>query len=206
MQLNEGDDKSKQQTETENKSKDKNFELIYSPRTTYSLELEYDEVLFNDLTLNFDPITIKIIKKHFKERLGSLNKIEFISILKHHLLSWHPNLKDRQIKLMKLLFRLFSEIDLNDNGSMEWAEFCNYIIHNSNSSGKNDNNVYRLRFYQQSRTCIDTRDFKENISYSFYLEKYNILGVVQEGQSKIYFFDALVCIFYFKSLFNNNNI
>ena len=39
----------------------KNFELLYSPRTKYSKELEYEEQLFNDLTLNFDPITIKII-------------------------------------------------------------------------------------------------------------------------------------------------
>jgi len=93
---------------------------------------------------------------------------------------------------MKLLARLFSEIDLNDNGSMEWAEFCNYIIHNSNSSGKNDNNAYRLRFYQQSRSVIDTRDYKENISYSFYLEKYNILGVDEEGKSNIRFYDAVV--------------
>jgi len=66
----------KQTEDLQQKSKEKNFELIYSPRTTYSIELEYDEILFNDLTLNFDPITIKIIKKHFKERLGSLNKIE----------------------------------------------------------------------------------------------------------------------------------
>jgi len=100
---------------------------------------------------------------------------------------------------MKLLARLFSEIDLNDNGSMEWAEFCNYIIHNSNSNGKNDNNAYRLRFYQQSRLNIDIRDFKENISYCFYLEKYNILGVVQEGHSKIHFFDAVVNLLFINS-------
>jgi hypothetical protein len=69
-------DDEEQIDEKQTKAKDKNFELIYSPRTTYSKELEHNEILFNDLTLNFDPITIKIIKKHFKERLGSLNKIE----------------------------------------------------------------------------------------------------------------------------------
>ena len=64
------------ENETDNeKEKDyKNFELIYSPRTNYAKELEKEQELFNDLTLNFDPITIKIIKKHFKERLGSLKK------------------------------------------------------------------------------------------------------------------------------------
>lgn len=60
----------------ENINSNQQFELIYSPRTTYSIELDQEEILYNDLTLNFDPITINIIKKHFKERLGSLNKIE----------------------------------------------------------------------------------------------------------------------------------
>lgn len=176
---------------SKNDKDSQNFELIYSPRTTYSNKLDEEEKLFNDLTLNFDPITIKIIKKHFKERLGSLNKIEFISILKNHLLSWHQDLEGRERKLIKLLGRLFSEIDLNDNGSMEWAEFTNYIIHNSNSlNGKNDTNSFKLRFYSTSRTNIDTRDLSENVSYSFYIEKFNLIGLVEDGKSIIHFYDA----------------
>ena len=171
----------------------KNFELLYSPRTKYSKELEIEEQLFNDLTLNFDPITIKIIKKHFKERLGSLNKIEFISILKNHLLSWHQELPNRETMLIKLLGRLFSEVDLNDNGDMEWAEFTNYIIHNSNGTNKqsNTNNpAYRLRFYYPTKIKIDLNDNKDNISHAFYIEKYNLLGIVQEGRSIINFYDC----------------
>jgi len=64
------------QIDKENINSNQQFELIYSPRTTYSIDLDQEEVLYNDLTLNFDPITINIIKKHFKERLGSLNRIE----------------------------------------------------------------------------------------------------------------------------------
>ena len=171
----------------------KHFELLYSPRTEYSNFLETEETLFNDLTLNFDPITIKIIKKHFKERLGSLNKVEFISILKNHLLSWHQELPNRELLLIKLLARLFSEIDLNDNGSLEWAEFTNYIIHNSNSaSNQNSKNnpAYRLRFYYPIKHKLELNESKEIISYTFYIEKYNLLGVVQEGKSVINFYDA----------------
>ena len=54
------------ENETESDKDYKNFELLYSPRTNYAKELEREQELFNDLTLNFDPITIKIIKKHFK--------------------------------------------------------------------------------------------------------------------------------------------
>jgi hypothetical protein len=168
-----------------------NYELIYSPRTSYSNDLDYEEILFNDLTLNFDPITIKIIKKHFKERLGSLNKIEFISILKNHLLSWHSEHPQREKMLIKLLGRLFSEIDLNDNGSMEWSEFTNYIIHNSNSTnGKNDNSSFRLRFYSNARNTLDTRELSENVSYAFYIEKFSMIGIVEDGKSLIHFYDG----------------
>ena len=179
--------------ETPQKNDIKNFELLYSPRTEYSNLLEYEETLFNDLTLNFDPITIKIIKKHFKERLGSLNKDEFISILKNHLLSWHQELPNRETMLIKLLGRLFSEIDLNDNGSMEWAEFTNYIIHNSNGTNKQNNTnnpAYRLRFYYPVKNKLDINDNKEVISHAFYIEKHNMLGIVQEGKSVIYFYEA----------------
>ena len=181
------------ENETEKDKDYKNFELLYSPRTNYARELEYEQELFNDLTLNFDPITIKIIKKHFKERLGSLKKIEFVTILKNHLLSWHPELPDREVHLVKLLSRLFSEIDLNDNGDLEWAEFTNYIIHNSNGINKQSNNnnpAYRLRFYYPTKIKLDLDDAKSQISLAYYIEKYNILAIVQDGRSQVNFYSC----------------
>ena len=181
------------ENETEKDKDYKNFELLYSPRTNYARELEYEQELFNDLTLNFDPITIKIIKKHFKERLGSLKKIEFVTILKNHLLSWHPELPDREVHLVKLLSRLFSEIDLNDNGDLEWAEFTNYIIHNSNGINKQSNNnnpAYRLRFYYPTKIKLDLDDAKSQISLAYYIEKYNILAIVQDGRSQVTFYNC----------------
>lgn len=175
----------------EENSTQQNFDLIYSPRTTYSNYLEKEEVYFTDLTINFDPITIKIVKKHFKERLGILNRMEFISILKNHLLSWHPELPDRERVLVKLLDRLFSEIDLNDNGTLEWAEFTNYIIHNSNSlNNRNDSDAFRLRFYSLARKTLDVKDISENIPYAFYVEKHNLIGIVDDGKYIIQFYDA----------------
>ena len=51
-----------------------NFDLIYSPRTTYSNQLENEEIYFTDLTINFDPITIKIVKKHFPLKITLLRR------------------------------------------------------------------------------------------------------------------------------------
>ena len=45
------------------------YEYIYSPRTTFSKNKIYEDKLFHELSIGFDPITIKIIKSHFKEIL-----------------------------------------------------------------------------------------------------------------------------------------
>ena len=62
------------------------FENIYSPRTTFVKKQENEEKLFHELCGGFDPITIKIMKTFFKERLGQLNKQEFIGFLQKNLL------------------------------------------------------------------------------------------------------------------------
>ena len=180
------------------------FELIYSPRTTISKIKEKEEKIFNDLKIGFDPYTIKIMKKHYKEHLGKLNKETFISILKRHLLTWHPNLPNREETLIKLLSRLFDEIDLNSNGDLEWEEFVNYII-NSSYHQNYENSLYALQQYALSRDTFEHHDVNnrnesrfnymsnknENIiSHCFYLMKYKIIGVVHEGKSRILFFNA----------------
>ena len=94
---------------------------------------------------------------------------------------------------MKLLSRLFSEIDLNDNGDLEWAEFTNYIIHNSNGINKQSNNnnpAYRLRFYYPTKIKLDLDDAKSQISLAYYIEKYNILAIVQDGRSQVTFYNC----------------
>ena len=177
-----------------NKPQTENFILQYSPRTDFSMSLEEEEKLYTELKLNFDPITIKIVKKHFKERLGMLTKEEFVAILKNHLLAFIPGHPDREKIMIKLLSKLFSDIDLNDNGTLEWNEFTNYIIHSSNAKDKSQNNKdYRLKFYSASQYSIKPSDLSEMVTFAFFIEKYNVVGVVQEGKSTINFFDVKKC-------------
>ena len=170
------------------------YEYIYSPRTTFNKKKQYENKLFHELAIGFDPITIKILKSHFKERLGVLDKTDFIGILKNHLLGWHPEIEDRETILIKLLDRLFWEIDLNDNGDMEWNEFTNFIINNSDNEIGNKIS-YSLKSYNLSKNDeikIDTT-YNSDISYTFYIEKLNIIGIVLEGKSVINFYDANNC-------------
>ena len=181
----------------------KNFEFIYSPRTTISQIKEKEEKMFADLKIGFDPYTIKIMKKHYKEHLGKLNKETFVSILKRHLLTWYPNIPNRSRILIKLLSRLFDEIDLNSNGDLEWEEFVNYII-NSSYQQNNTNSSYGLQHYSLSKEeFFDHQDELDSaiynssmskmeniITHCFYIKKYKLIGIVHEGKSRILFFNS----------------
>ena len=181
----------------------KNFEFIYSPRTTMSQIKEKEEKMFADLKIGFDPYTIKIMKKHYKEHLGKLNKETFVSILKRHLLTWYPNIPNRSRILVKLLSRLFDEIDLNSNGDLEWEEFVNYII-NSSYQQNYENSSYGLLHYSLSKEdFFDHQDELDSsiynssvtkmeniISHCFYIRKNKLIGIVHEGKSRILFFNS----------------
>ena len=185
-------------------SKYEKYRLIYSPRTSISNVREREEKLFNDLGIGFEPSTIEIMKKHFKERLGVLNKVTFISIIKRHLNKWHPDLANREEILVKLLSRLFDQIDLNSNGDMEWNEFMNYIV--DSSFQKNFQKASNtLQHYTISKTSlalssvpggeeIDRNNllsnFNQSVSYCFYIQKYKLVGVVHENKSNIIFYNA----------------
>ena len=196
---NEEDLKKREQSpppKDQNKKKENNnFILLYSPRTEYSSKLEEEEEMYSELKQNFDPITIKIIKKHFKERLGALKKEEMVAILKNHLLGFLPDHPEREKIMVRLLARLFGDIDLNDNGDLEWNEFTNYIIHlgGSGGGGSKSDVAYRLKFYSKSEKNIVQTDSKEQISYAFYIDKHNVLGVVEENKSVIRFYDGKTC-------------
>ena len=178
------------------------YHFLYSPRTNYNNKIEREQKLYIDLAKSFDPYSIKIIKKHFKEHLGILNKETFVCILKHHLLSWKLNLPHRETMIIKLLSRLFDEIDINSRGEIQWQDFVNYIINISNMT-TNEQSLYSLQNYTQSKTVINHQDNSDSntkfkymssdsniISYCFYIEKYKLLGIVHEGKSKIKFYNT----------------
>jgi hypothetical protein len=171
-------------------SKYEKYRLIYSPRTSLSEIKEREEKLFNDLGIGLEPSTIEIMKKHFKERLGVINRVTFISIIKRHLNKWHPELCNREEMLLKLLSKLFDQIDLNSNGVMEWNEFMNYIV--DSSFKKNFQKAANtLQHYALCKTTlaltpipgseeeIDKNNllsnFNQCISFCFYIQKYKLI-------------------------------
>ena len=180
-----------------------NFRLVYSPRTTYDTEKSKENYLYKDLLQSFDPYTLNTLRRHFKEHLGSITKDIFICILKRHLLSWHLNIKNRQVIIIKLLSKLFDEIDLDSDDKISWNEFSNYLVY-IGGSRKAEDSIYYLRKYFQCKKNFDhvekslIDDERINymvktgniVSYCFYIAKYRVLGLIHEGKTKILFFNC----------------
>ena len=155
------------------------------------MQQEKEEKLFQDLCGGFDPITIKIMKSYFKERLGELNKSEFIGLLKQNLLTWHPELDNRENILTKLLSKIFDDIDLDNNNKIDWESFTNFILNVSDNKSNKKN--YELKYFIPLKKIIDDSEFVDIVSHAFYIAKYNLIGIVIEGKSYILFYDAENC-------------
>ena len=168
------------------------YEYIYSPRTSFIKEQNEENILYNDLGVSFDPVAIKIIKSYFKERLGELTELEFIKVVKNNLHSWHPELPDRVKLLSKLLIKLCDDIDLNNNKTLEWDEFTNYIMNSGENLFQNKLN-YQLKYYAPAKNSIEPSEFSDLITYAFYIDKFNLIGIVVEGKSQITFYDGDTC-------------
>ena len=167
----------------------KNIEYIYSPRTSFVFKKEEEEQLYHDLCVGFDPMTIKMMKLYFKENLGELNEIEFISILKNYLPGWHPDLNNREKIMVKLLSRLFKNIDIFCNDVINWDDFTEYLTYISSNVNKKRLN-YDLRMYTKAKINFENIKQKEYISYAFYIDKYNLIGIIIGNSSIIEFYNA----------------
>ena len=167
------------------------FENIYSPRTSFIIQQENEEKLLQDLGKGFDPISIKIMKSFFKERLGEINKEEFIGLLQNNLLIWHPELPNRDIIIQKLASKIFEDIDLNNNKLLSWDELMDFVMSATNNFKSQKN--YDLKSFIPLKKIIDDSEYTDIVSHAFYIEKYNLIGIVVEGKSYILFYDGENC-------------
>lgn len=159
-----------------------------TPRSSYSQQLEFEEELLTDLTMNFDPDTIKKLKREFELCSDDMQMDDFIIILKAHLRGWRPDLSNRERILTKLLVTLFKEIDMNSNNSLQWDEFTNYIIEKAtiiNTTKKN--RVDAIKTYSQSAVrCTHKSD--SNIEHLVNLESADRIGVIEDYSNVVKFY------------------
>ena len=147
-----------------------------------------DEMLLNDLTLNFDPFTISILKNEFKERNGEMDMTDFIMIIKDHLIHWQLDIPNREKKLIRCLSLLFYDIDLNGNGNMEWDEFTNYIIEKAAVLNTMKNKNEEIKSYHSSNLKVNMK-FSQPIAKCIYISIIDKIAFFEEGSDEIHFAD-----------------
>ena len=167
------------------------FENIYSPRTSFILQQEKEDRLLQDLGKSFDPISLKIFKSFYKERLGEIGKADFVGLLENNLLTWHPELPDREIIMKKLLAKIFEEIDIDNNRNISWDELIEFVVNASFNIESKKN--YDSKSFIPLKKLIDDSEYTDIVSYALYIEKFNLIGIVIEGKSYILFYDADNC-------------
>jgi hypothetical protein len=101
---------------------------------------------------------------------------EFVCVVREHLTQWQPELKNREVKLVRCLANLFRDIDVNGNGDLEWEEFTNYIIEKAtvlkNLKSKSD----EVKSYTKS-TVQPKQKFEGLIPKSVYIPDLNRLAI-----------------------------
>ncbi|KAL4503262.1 hypothetical protein ABPG72_000868 [Tetrahymena utriculariae] len=167
---------------------------IYSPRTTYKNIRQNDEHLLADLTLNFDPFTINVLKNEFGIRDMQMKLSQFIVVVKEHLLSWQVDIPNRETKLVRCLTNLFEEIDLNGNGILEWDEFTNYVIEKATVLNNIKTKVDEIKTYTksqvkplQAQTKHLTHKFNNLVTKILYIPHIDRLALYEEGSAEILF-------------------
>ena len=137
-------------------------------------------MLLNDLTLNFDPFTISILKNEFKERNGEMDKNDFIMIIKDHFIHWQLDIPNRKKKLIRCLSLLFDDIDLNGNENMEWDEFTNYIIEKAAVLNTMKSKNEEIKSYQPCKMRVNMK-FAHPIAKCIYIPIIDKIAFFEES-------------------------
>lgn len=142
-----------------------------------------------DMTLNFDKLTINLLRNQFSKRNNVLLLQEFITIASKHLQFWQVDLPNREVRLVRYLTYLFNQIDINGNGDMEWQEFTNYIIEKAtvlkNLKSKNDEIKHYIKSEVATKVKID--GCVQKVEYLHDIDK---IAYYEEGSNMIYFLNA----------------
>ena len=79
-----------------------------------------------DLMMGLNSENLATLKQQFAKYRNSLTVAEFVAVMKEHL---PPPADDAaEIALITNLAELFAQVDVNGDGSMEWAELTSFIV------------------------------------------------------------------------------
>lgn len=131
-------------------------------------------------------MSYSILKNEFKIRKGVMQIVDFVLILKEHLLTWQKDLPFREKKLIRVLIMLFDEIDLNGNRLLEWDEFTNYIIEKATVLNSMKSKEEEIKTYSTVPFKLN-RKFLNLLTKTIYVPEIDRLAMFEEFSDEIIF-------------------
>lgn len=60
-------------------------------------------------------------------------------------------MRNREFTLIRVLHKLFQDIDINGNGDVDWDEFTNFIIEKAEMNANGQNSADYIKKYSKSK-------------------------------------------------------
>lgn len=159
-----------------------------TPRTSFTKRLIEEEEMLTDLTMNFDPYTISLLKRDFEKKEGKMGLNDFVHSVMEHLKNWRPAMPDRDLLLVKLIIQLFKDIDINGNGDLEWDEFTNYIIEKANILTNNQKTkADSIKNYGPS-TVLPLHNIESVVEKLVNMESLDRIGCIEDFSNVVKFY------------------
>jgi Ca2+-binding EF-hand superfamily protein len=125
------------------------------------------------------------IKKDFnRSEADGLSLEQFLKVMLNHLGAEYTD----KTKLVKELIELFRQIDVNNDGTLEWEEFTNHIIE-LGMVRKDRSFINAIKNYYAS-DLKDTEKHDTEIEHMYYIEKLKHLLVMERDSKRFKVYNA----------------
>jgi len=125
------------------------------------------------------------IKKDFnRSEADGLSLEQFLKVMLNHLGAEYTD----KTKLVKELIELFRQIDVNNDGTLEWEEFTNHIIE-LGMVRKDRSFINAIKNYFAS-DLKDTEKHDTEIEHMYYIEKLKHLLVMERDSKRFKVYNA----------------
>jgi WD40 repeat protein len=169
---------------------DKDFEKAL--KTT---KFKQDEDIAVGIMMRMNNEKIKCLKRDFRDRGGELTMVEFIDVMMQYMTAEDEDNEDSkndkrtEQTILRDLVSLFSQIDINGDGTMQWDEFTTFII--DSTRDQDQFRVDAIKKYSPSSDLVDHSKHNNTIENVIYVEELDRLVIFEKESRSFEVYDAI---------------
>jgi len=143
-----------------------------------------DEEIVTNMMMHLSSQSLEMVKQDFVDHGGDLELNEFVEVMMQYQPSSATEVEE--LNTVAQLCGLFSQVDINGDGSMEWAEFTSHIV--ESSQDRDNFRVDVIKNYNPSHVLDSvTPNFDSSIEQVYYVDELDYLIACDSDRTmKIY--------------------